>query len=104
MTNPAGSFRPEDQLTRLNILLPKIVAPIIAAIVAGLIAYQQSKNLITSLIAALSTLLPLYGYSLSSLAVASRTNPAGLTSMNAVTSSVPGKPNVTSDPVDGVKP
>lgn len=87
-----------DQTTKFNILLPKIVAPVIAALVAGLIAYQQSGNWLTSVIAALSTLLPLFGYSLSSLAVASKTNPAGLTSTKAETPSAPGKPNVTSDP------
>ncbi|HEY5086262.1 MAG TPA: hypothetical protein VII66_02795 [Gemmatimonadaceae bacterium] len=114
MTNPAGNFRPEDQVTQMNILLPKLCGAAAGALVAtvakvllkkfGVNIDPPTQDLISSF---LTVFLTFIGYSFTSMLTMARTNPANVASPKAiVSSSVPGKANVTSDPISaaGDKP
>lgn len=96
-----------DQITKLQIALPKLISPFVG-VFFGLIVTWAARHGITigedwrgAFTDAVFSVTTLVVTGLSSLLIASRTNPAGVTSTSAIVpSATPGKPNVTSEPVD----
>lgn len=88
-------------ITKLRIAIPKIVGPIVAGILAALIAYRHmpNPNAIDAIIAGLTLMVPLLGGGMSALSIAAKTNAAGVNNPSAAPAAPPGVPNVTSEPV-----
>lgn len=89
-----------DDISKYGILLPKVIGPLAAGILAALIAYRHMAvpNAMDAIIAGLTLMVPLLGGGLSALATASKSNPANVASTGAVISSAPGQADVTSKP------
>lgn len=96
-----------DQITKIQIVLPKLLGPIGGALAGVIISwltkhgFALDADTASNLTLFVTTLCTLLGYSLTSLAVTSHTNPANVANPKAITPSAsPGTPNVTSEPVD----
>jgi len=105
MTDPTASA-PNDQLSKLSIVLPKLLGSLAGAIV-GVLASMLSKNLNVNidpptqsvLTQFLTVLFTFLGYTLTSLVTTAHTNPANVASPAAVIPTVAaGGANVTTDP------
>lgn len=99
-----------DQITKLQIVLPKLLGPVGGAL-AGVIISWLTKHGFTldadtasNVTLFITTLCTLLGYSLTSLMVTSQTNPANVANPKAAPAAPAGAPNVTSEPVADAEP